>query len=643
MNFRTLALKNVRGNGHRYMAYYLSSAFTVMIFFIYAAFIFHPDVVSGMVGDKIRKGLMFCEYIIIVFSFFFVLYSNSAFLKTRQKEFGLLALFGMTRTQIKKIILYENTAISLVSIGTGILFGVLLSKLFFMAIGVLLDLANPIPFMIAPQAVWITFVCFFALFESLTVLALLKLGRREIIDLLKAAHKPKPYPVFSKWLGLLSVLCLGGGYYLAWHTATQINVGRILLLVVVGTYFLFTQGSVMLVRFLQKSRRFYYRRTHLLTVSQLAYRLKDNARTLFNVAILSAVVLTATGTFYTLYQGLLDRNLMLYPHAVSFVERGDNEQGTGSQVAEHVLEEQGLRIIEKDVMTGFVVSVAKVDGDEVADSLFVMANRDYNSRAEKMDDVDPFDVGRGQAVVVTPYPELEAQSDTDPIDVTVEAGDKNVGFTVNEQRHIPIVNQRHSALIPSETNAYILVVNDKDYATLLENVPDSEKLVYFGYELKNWEQSEEAMQAMKSQMPDALEGSFSSRVEPYVSDKQTWGLVLFIGLFVSILFFMAAGSFLYFKMFTELHEDKAQFKALRRIGLTEHEMRKVTTVQIGAMFLLPFLVGVIHAAFALKVLANILAMSVWYYGLVVAIVYFLAQLVYFWLSRQVYLRQITQF
>lgn len=96
-------------------------------------------------------------------------------------------------------------------------------------------------------------------------------------------------------------------------------------------------------------------------------------------------------------------------------------------------------------------------------------------------------------------------------------------------------------------------------------------------------------------------------------------------------------------MFTELHEDKAQFKALRRIGLTEHEMRKVTTVQIGAMFLLPFLVGVIHAAFALKVLANILAMSVWYYGLVVAIVYFLAQLVYFWLSRQVYLRQITQF
>ena len=106
--------------------------------------------------------------------------------------------------------------------------------------------------------------------------------------------------------------------------------------------------------FWQKKARFYYRHTRLLAISQLAYRLKDNARTLFNVAILSAVVLTATGTFYAVYQGLVDRNIQLYPHAVSFVERGIEQRGTGAEVVERVLEEQGVPVTGKDAIPGFV-------------------------------------------------------------------------------------------------------------------------------------------------------------------------------------------------------------------------------------------------------------------------------------------------
>ena len=91
-------------------------------------------------------------------------------------------------------------------------------------------------------------------------------------------------------------------------------------------------------------------------------------------------------------------------------------------------------------------------------------------------------------------------------------------------------------------------------------MPDSEQFVYWGYHLDNWEQSEEVVHEIKSHMPAVLKDSFSSRVEPYLSVKQTWGIVLFIGLFVSVLFFIAAGSVLYFKLFTELEEDRAQFK-----------------------------------------------------------------------------------
>ncbi|MDF2717815.1 MAG: hypothetical protein K0R28_4740, partial [Paenibacillus sp.] len=65
MTFRKLARSNVKGNWHRYVAFFLSSTFSVMIFFIYAAFLFHPDVVSGNIraADKVRQGMILCEYI----------------------------------------------------------------------------------------------------------------------------------------------------------------------------------------------------------------------------------------------------------------------------------------------------------------------------------------------------------------------------------------------------------------------------------------------------------------------------------------------------------------------------------------------------------------------------------------------------
>lgn len=158
MTFRSLALSNIRGNWRSYSAFFLSSVFSVMIFYIYAAFLYHPEVENGsiMAASKIRSGMMFCEYIIIIFSFLFVLYSNSAFLKTRQQEFGLFSLFGMTKAQLRKLVIYENAAIAVLAIAVGILLGMLFSKLFFMALAVLLKLEETIPFAAPLKAIGIT-------------------------------------------------------------------------------------------------------------------------------------------------------------------------------------------------------------------------------------------------------------------------------------------------------------------------------------------------------------------------------------------------------------------------------------------------------------------------------------------------------
>lgn len=158
MTFRSLALSNIRGNWRSYSAFFLSSVFSVMIFYIYAAFLYHPEVTSGhiMAASKIRTGMVFCEYIIVIFSFLFVLYSNSAFLKTRQQEFGLFSLFGMTKVQLRKLVIYENAAIAALAIAVGIGLGMLFSKLFFMALTVLLNLQEAISFAAPIKAIGLT-------------------------------------------------------------------------------------------------------------------------------------------------------------------------------------------------------------------------------------------------------------------------------------------------------------------------------------------------------------------------------------------------------------------------------------------------------------------------------------------------------
>lgn len=242
MTFRSLALSNVRGNWRAYSAFILSSVFSVLIFYLYAAFLLHPDVQSGEIKGalQVKQGMLACEFLIIVFSFFFVLYSNSAFMKTRKKEFGLFTLFGMTRGQIRKMVLYESASIAAVSIAAGIGLGMLFSKLFFLALGALLGSGETIRFAVPPAALWMTAAGFFALFMIITLLTLFRVGRSEIVELLREARKPKPEPKLSVWAAVLGFLTLGGGYALAMTMTSRTFLVLslpVIGLTVVGTYF----------------------------------------------------------------------------------------------------------------------------------------------------------------------------------------------------------------------------------------------------------------------------------------------------------------------------------------------------------------------------------------------------------------------
>lgn len=637
MTFRRLAFNNMQGNWHQYGAFFLSSVFSVMIFYIYAAFIFHPDIINGHIeaGDGVRMGLIACEFIILIFSFLFIWYSTSAFINSRKKEFGLLTLFGMTRGQMKRMVFYENMIVSVVAIGVGIGCGLLFSKLFFMAIGAILRLQRPIPFHISSQALLLTAVGFFALFLFITLLAVFRIRRVEIVDLLKASKEPKRWPLHSKWLVVLTAVCLALCYYMA-YTMTMYSFVLfffpILGTVIVGTYFLFTQASVAILKALQRNKGIYYKRTNLITVSQLVFKMKDNARILFMVSILSAVILTASGTFYVFDQSTKQQMRLNFPQTINVMEKGLHAHRViDPEWMKEVLRRDGLQIQYEIAIVGVPMVVQEKFRER---KFLIVSINDYNDALAKIGQ-PKLEVEPGHAIQIYPY--IAGGGGSTPLEKTVQ------GF-VNGRPIEMIVDREISgtAIGPRFEWSFLMLVSEGKYEETIRSVPDENKIVIYGYEVKHWENMAPTIEKLKAKVPEDEQVNFSSRVEPYIELKQFSSLTLFIGIFVSVLFFIASGSMIYFKLFTEIEGDREQFKALTRIGMTSKEIRRVVTAQIGIIFFVPCIVGIIHTIFSMKSLSNLLAIDVRNYAIVVFVAFLAMQTLYFWTARKTYLRRIMR-
>lgn len=649
MTFRQLAISNIKGNWHRYSAYFLSSVFAVMIFYMYAAFIYHPDVINGHVpgGHRVRKVMMICEYLIIIFSFFFTLYSSSAFLKSRQQEFGLLTLFGMTKPQLRRLVFYENMIISILAIAVGMGIGTFMTKLFLMALSHILAVDAPISFYIVPKAILLTSAGYLLLFTCITVFSLRKVGRSQIVELIRAHREPKSPPKFSWVLVALSVFSLTLGYSLAYVTNVRLFEATalpILGFTVLGTYLFYTQFSVGLIRILQKNKRVYYRRTNLLNISQAAFKLKDNARVLFNVSILCAVVLTATASFYAFDQTTRKQQLLEMPQSYVITWTKDKPQPIKPEVIKSWAQSTDNKV-EQEVAFRFVevfYSQANISENSAA----MLSVSEYNGIIA-MDEGQPLTLARDEMTLVTRMPLVESgENDRQqyyghPGSITVNVRDTSI----QAYGHIHRLMTRN--VLNSGTGVYnVLVVSDELFEQLFKKAPAEKARYGHAFNWADWEYSLALDKKIREHLSfnedeqDSIR--ISSRVYDWSSSMQVSALGMFIGLFICLLFFIASGSVIYFKLFTELQDDQAYFRGLTRIGLSIVEIRRVVTFQVGLIFFAPCIVGSAHTLFALKTLSNLVYSNMMGYALTVVSMFVVMQALFFLAARKTYMRKILE-
>ncbi|HHK5566166.1 ABC transporter permease [Bacillus thuringiensis] len=641
MTFRQLAINNVLRNQRIYLGHFFSSTFAVLIFFTYGLLVFHPNLqgelthVSTIMSTFGKIGFHLSYYLIFVFSFLFIFYSVSAFLKNRKKEFGLLMLHGMSHQQLHRLIFFENMLIGVPSIVVGIGLGMVFSKLFLLVSGSLLGVEKTLAFYFPLKAMVVTAMSFFVLFLLISLFTSKMVKMNELVELIKSEEKPKTEPIVSVWISLLVIILFGAGYSCVHHSIAAADYMRLnslfllvgvgVVLIVFGTYLFFTQLCVYVLSALKNRETTFFKKTNLLVISELTYRIKDNARTFFIVTIISAVSFTAIGVCTAIANPELAKHET--PYAFTYrSDKGNTQEKTHIEEIKKQLKESGLSY--KLVATEF----KRINGVP-----FINLST-YNEYAKTLG-----------------YKIEKLTNENESIRIISK---KNQNTVVNlkpfELKYSELEESlfvQKAILIPELANIFEkpYIISDAVYNKMLNNQQEGPLRDYtiYGFIVKNWSETSAISTKLTKFIGTSQEDyyAFSSLYLKWIELKQQNGLLSISSVMVGIVFFVFTLSFLYFRLFTDLERDQEQYQMISKLGLSQSELKQIVTRQMMLLFFLPIVVAMIHSSFAFLTFHQLgqtvsKEMSVIQSSLVVLVIFICMQVIYFLIIRHHYLKRI---
>ncbi|EMA6342819.1 ABC transporter permease [Bacillus cytotoxicus] len=637
MNIRQLALQNIKGNWRNYKVFFLSSCFAIFASFAYMSVIVHPYMQETMWYQNVRWGLIICNVIIISFFIIFILYSTSIFIEARKKELGLYMLMGATKSNVIGVMMTEQILIGIFANIFGIGLGMIFLKLFFMVFSMLLRLPKELPVIFDVRAIGVTLVTYMVVFILLSFISALRIWNIKIIRLLKEFRIDKKEKKTSKWLCLFGFACLGTGYALALQvtmTTIALYFFPVSILIFVGTYFSFTHGITQLLEIIKRNKKIMYTYPYLFIVNQLSHRMKENGRFFFILSMATTFVVTATGTVFLYFSSMQDMWRGGGVHSFSYIEKGISSHEVFEKgMVEKLLHQYGYDDFQYMSFVGVYVSFQSSKGETEIATL--MKESEYNQEARKQGQ-KTYHPKKGTVTLVY-YNKYNHPNIYNQKEIQLQVMNQTYPFVYNGQKEGIAFNYH-----PSHINGLFFVMNDEDFASIANKVPDSEKMIYRGYILSNIENSRELNADLRKHMKQNANDTFRNNMELYVNMKEFGDITLFVGSFISILFFLTSCSIVYFKWFHNIASDRKQYGALSKLGMTKEEVWKISRWQLSMLFFAPIIVGSMHSAVALYTFHNTIFIEGALRKVCLFILFYLvACIVYFFFAQREYRKHIN--
>lgn len=605
-----LAVSNIKNNKSVYYPFFLTDILSVMIFYVMAS-IKNQRITRTLPGSNTFVLLLYVGVAMTgLFAGVFLLYTNGLLMRQRKKELGLYAIFGLEKKHVAKVLMLESLLLTVAGLAAGIIFGVALGKLFFLILLKLLHLDSGLAFQFMTEALIETSIWFMVIGVVILFYNLFSVVRAKPVELLYAARKGEHYNSFVGLKAFLGILCIGGAYAMILTTPSPIDViGRVFpiaFLILVGTQLFFSFCCVVLLQALKRNEKYYYRPQNFISVSGLIYRLKQNAKGLSNICILSTAVMVIATTTLALYVGQKEMVSFRFPMETK-ISVSDIAQGQPPlpQLVYETARQYGIVISrEADYNVTWIGGVYKDNTflvyepekfpPDITCGIYLITWEDYcrmEGGAEPLeaDEVFVFSSSKDLGVSEISFDSLKYRVKTELSDIVIQS----------------------KSVLAAETKYFFICPTQKEIGNILAELSPAENKLEQTYSMMfdaEGEREAEFNAALQNQLVSNYAGATYENAEiERESDNYTFGGFLFIGLLLSLLFMIFLTLVIYYKQITEGYSDRCHFEVMQKIGLDRNEVSAIVHKEIRIMFFLPLLVAVIHLAASLYAVAMLLS------------------------------------
>ncbi len=614
-----LMTTNIKNGKKFYLPYILSGILIVTLFYNILA-IYYNEGLSNMAGGGDVKLIMsFGSKVIGIFSFIFIFYTNSFIMKRRKKDIGIYNILGMEKRHIAKELFAETMAIAIIVIVCGLVTGILFDKFLMMFLYKLLGFETSIKFVISGMAVFYTLILFLALYFLIMVYNVMQVKLSNPIELLRGSNVGEKEPKTKALMAITGFLCIGAGYYIAITTENPMAALMFffiaVLLVIIGTYCLFTAGSIALLKMLRNNKKYYYQKKHFTAVSGMIYRMKQNAAGLANICILSTMVLVMVSTTVSMYIGEEDILKTRFEAELNINGRSGKLADSTNiiQLAEDEIKKQGRKILKEyeythitvgGVMNGSELDTEGEEGIKYNFSDITFLNLITRDDFKKISGIDAGDIKEDEIKLFG-----TAKYNEDEIKFL------GLSYKVKES----VADNKFAQMESNAAKCYFAVTGDYNGLEKVaarireENVED---MYNYGLHIDidgTPDQKKQCAKALSKLLNNndktgLLKVSVESREENRSGFYIVYGGLFFLGIFLGTMFLIITVLIIFYKQISEGYEDRERFIIMEKVGMSKKDVKSSIRSQIRTVFLLPIAVATIHVAAAFPMTRRLLAM-----------------------------------
>ena len=625
-----LAKTNIKNNRTLYLPYILSGIVTVAMFYL-ILFLNGNKGLDHMPGvEQLRLIFALGVAVMGIFSYIFIFYTNSFIIKRRKREIGVYNILGMEKRHIAKVLGLETLYVALAAIAGGLVAGIFFSRLMLMLLYRILQYKESIVFSVNYEGIEFTLVVFGILYFLTLVYNLMQIGLANPIELLRGGNVGEKEPKTKMLSAIVGALCIIVAYYIAITTKNPLKVLSLffiaVVLVMVGTYALFTAGSIALLKCMRNNKKFYYHPKHFTAVSGMIYRMKQNAAGLASICILSTMVLVMVSMTVSMYAGVDDELAARYPMEITLFTEYQNADALKS----------GESILTADEAEARIRDMAKEQGVSVStlrNYHYIQANAVRDDHAFSVVDKASYD-GQMSFLNLVTRDSLIAMDDefTEENVPKVQAGEVCVyasreydgkeitlfgnTYQVADERIYGAEQDNYMASM-LEGDYYVVVDSEETLEALFEEVEQGQGNCYrgvIGLDTTGTDKQKiklgkeiRAEFATKTDRKTAGKDCYvESRPENKTDFFSIYGGFFFIGIYLGIIFLMVTVMIIFYKQISEGYEDKQRYEIMEKVGMSNQEVRTSIRSQVRIVFFLPLVTAAIHTVAAFPMMTKLL-------------------------------------